>query len=93
MARATGPEVGLPVRVFLYTLDQIATILQVEEKDLRKYVHFQDRSVGARPLDMMQARNIAPAGEKPEWRVADRELERWLSRRGFRIYVRGWATK
>lgn len=81
------------MRPFLYTLDQISTLIQIPEPRLRvDFIHFDQRSVGYRPLDKMMARNIAPTGEKPEWRVNDRELARWLTRKGFKIYLRGWVN-
>ncbi len=83
--------VGLPQRPFLYTLDQIATLLAVDEAALRASVHFEGRSVGARPVKKMLARNIAPEGRRPDWRVAERELIRWLRTKGFRFYERGWV--
>lgn len=80
---------GLPLRVFLYTVDQIATLLQVDDKTVKtNYLHYEERSVGFRPHDRMSARNIAPNGEKPDWRVAEAELVRWLRYKGFKIYNR-----
>lgn len=83
--------VGMPLRAFLFTTDQIATMLSVSEQDVKKtYLFYQGRQPGARPRSKMLARNIAPEGEKPEWRVAERELLRWMKVKGFRIYDRGW---
>lgn len=89
--RLDAEGVGLPIRPFLYTLDQIATMLAMTEVRLRDHVHFEGRAPGARPPDKMVARNIAQVDQPPEWRVAERELLRWLRRRGFRFYERGWA--
>ena len=91
-ARELDPEaVGLPVRPFLYTLDQIATLLEITEQGVHRHVHFEGVAPGARPRDRMVARNLAPAGERPDWRVAERELLRWMRVKGFRFYERGWA--
>lgn len=80
---------GLPLRVYLYTLDQIATMVQIQLTTLKSnYIHFEERSVGFRPLDRISARNIAPDGEKPEWRVTEEEFVRWLRYRGFKVYNR-----
>jgi hypothetical protein len=85
---------GLPMRVFLYTLDQIATMLQVPVKSVREsYIHFEERSIGFRPHSKMSARNIAPDGEKPEWRVTEKELVRWLRYRRFKVYNRQTITR
>lgn len=86
----TSPDkVGLPVRPFLYTPDQIAGLIAVDTKAVKeKYLWYDGRSVGPRPKDKMTARNIAPEGERPQWRVAERELVRWLRVKGFRFYER-----
>jgi hypothetical protein len=92
--RRPSPEpLGLPVRAFLFTVDQIATMIAVDEKRVKdSYLFYQGRSVGNRPRGKMMARNIAPEGEKPEWRIAEREVIRWLRTMGFKIYDRGWTV-
>lgn len=81
---------GLPLRVFMYTLDQIATMLQLEMSHFKSsYVHYEERSVGYRRHEQMSARNIAPDGEKPDWRITEQEFVRWLRYKGFKIYNRG----
>lgn len=85
-----APKIGLPVRVFLYTIDQIAVLVDLEQKTLEKHhIYFEGRSIGSRRRDLMIARNIAPAHEKPDWRIAERELVRWLKFKGFRYYEFG----
>lgn len=82
-------EVGLPVRPFLFTLDQIADLLAIEMRTLRsRYIYFHGVSSGGRPKDRLQAINIAPQGENAEWRVSEQELKRWLRYMGFNIYDR-----
>jgi hypothetical protein len=81
---------GLPVRPFLYTIDQIASILALDLHQTKRYLWLKDRSVGPQPRDRIFAINIAPEGELPEWRVAERELIRWLRHQGFRVYDRSW---
>lgn len=89
--RPSPNQVGLPVRAFLFTIDQIATMLNVSEDQVKKkYLHYEGRALGARHPSKMLARNISPEGEKPEWRVAERELLRWMRARGFKVYDRGW---
>ncbi len=93
-ARGTidGPRrsVGLPPRPFLYTIDQISVILDVTEKIVAAtYLFFEGRSTGTRNKHLMLARNIAPPDAKPDWRVAERELVRWMKTKGFRYYERG----
>lgn len=77
-------EVQLPARTFLYTLDQIATMLAVPLPTLRKMVHYDGRTIGKHDPNMLLARQIGPLGQG-DWRVAERELLRWFSRRGYRV--------
>lgn len=85
---------GIPIRVFLFTLDQISVMLNVSVQSIRStYIHFDGRSTGAPLKDRMLARNIAPADEKPDWRVAEREFVRFMKYRGFKVYDRGWIDK
>lgn len=80
-------KVGLPYRPFLFTLDQISSLLQLKVETLSQhYIYFEGRSIGVRKLDKMLARNIAPSDQKPEYRVAERELLRWMRRKGFKHY-------
>lgn len=80
--------VNLPVRPFLYTLDQVATILNMTEASLKNggYLFFVNRTPGAPRPDEMKAHNIASGiNARPEWRVEERELVRWMKRKGFRF--------
>lgn len=85
-------QVGLPIRPFLFTLDQIATLTEIPLDRIRAaYVHFDGRTNGVAKKSRLMARNIAEMGEKPDWRVTERELIRWMKHHGFIIYERGWA--
>ncbi|HEY6021724.1 MAG TPA: hypothetical protein VIY48_18200 [Candidatus Paceibacterota bacterium] len=96
-ARGTGidkpseaPKIGLPPRVFLYTLDQIALMLDLPVQTVTtSYIYFEGRSIGRKGNELMIARNIAPDDQKPEWRVPEREFVRWMKTKGFRYYERG----
>jgi hypothetical protein len=73
--------------VFLWTLDQVATMLSIKLQTVKvSYIYYEGRSTGPRSGHLMSARNIAKPGDPPEWRIADRELKRWLKRKGFRFY-------
>ena len=87
-------RVGLPPRVFLYTLDQISVMIEVGIPQLKnRYVYFEGRSIGRRKNDLMIARNVSPAEQKPEWRIAEREFVRWMRVKGFRYYeIGGFST-
>lgn len=83
-------KVGLPPRVFLYTLDQIAMLVSVKPAYLRtNYIYFYGEDGGMRPKNRMLARNIASEEDRPDWRVAEAELVRWLRHKRFRLYYRG----
>jgi len=85
-----GEKIGLPTRVFLFTLDQISVMIDIDEASIKaQYVYFEGRSIGSRSKHLMVARNIAPPDAKAEWRVAEREFVRWLRHKGFRHYERG----
>jgi hypothetical protein len=87
------PEVGLPPRPFLYTLDQIAVLTDLSVETLTtQYLHFEGRSINRPKLGMMIARNIAQPDKDPDWRVVEAEFKRWMKHKGFRFYDRSFAT-
>lgn len=89
---AESAKVGLPVRPFLYTIDQLSVLLDLPEESLkRQYIYFEGRSIGIKRKDLIAARNIAPADARPDWRIPEKELIRWLKFKGFRYYERGSA--
>lgn len=82
-------KIGLPPRPFLYTIDQLSVMLDLPERRIMQaYLYFEGRSIGSRHKDLMTARNIAPADDKPDWRVTEREFVRWMRVKGFRYYDR-----
>lgn len=87
-------SVGLPPRPFLYTLDQIATILNVELRVIRSsYIYFAGRTVGKKSVHVMEAKNISAPNMPPDWRVSERELVRWMKLKGFVFYERSSARR
>lgn len=92
---ARPESVGLPPRPFLYTLDQISTILNVDLNTVKvKYIYYEGRSTGRKSVRLLEARNIEPnRHEKPDWRVAERELIRWMKVMGFKYYDSGVITR
>lgn len=83
-------RVGLPPITFLYTLDQISTMLNMNHQTfVSSYVYFQLRSTRPRRPDEMLARNIAGAGCDPDWRIPQAEFIRWLRFKGFRVIPGG----
>lgn len=84
-------RLNLPVRPFLYTLDQVATILSMTEASLVKsgYCFFTGRVPGRAHMDELCFINLeADPKAKPNWRVEERELIRWMKRKGFRYVDR-----
>lgn len=85
-------SVGLPPRPFLYSVDQLSVLLEVDPKIVRsKYLWYDGREVGAARKDKLRAVNIAPVNDKPEWRVTEQELIRWMKFKKIRYYERGWV--
>ncbi len=83
-------RVGLPPRPFLYTLDQVSTMLNIGMPTLRSYLYYLGRSVGPQGHDEIQAVNIAKPSQDPDWRVSEGELIRWMKHKRFRYYERGY---
>jgi len=80
---------GLPFKPFLYTLDQISDLLSIPLNTLKsQHLFYQSRSLGHRQYNKIETVNLSPDGEKPEWRVSEVELIRWLRFKGFRVYDR-----
>lgn len=76
-------EIQLPATPFLYTLDQVAVLLNLPQKDVEKQCHFIGRNVGERKPDQLQAMNVAPGDRPADWRVSESEFMRWLIRMGY----------
>lgn len=86
-AALNGEKLGLPMRPFLWTLDQVATMLNMGVPNLKaSYVYFEGRSTGPRSVHLLVARNIAKPDATPEWRIAEMEVKRWLKTKGFKFY-------
>lgn len=87
-------RLGLPLKPFFYTLDQIAYLLEVEERYLKgSLIHFEGRSVGVCPRDRMKAVDISPDDAKrPDWRVDEKTFIRWLRFKGYRYHERGYIS-
>lgn len=85
-------SVGIPFKSFLYTLEQVADMIQVDLVSFqKKYVHYDSRTPGIKRADKFFARNVSPMGEKPEWRITDTEVLRWFKSKGYKVIERGWA--
>ena len=78
--------VGLPPGPFLYTLDQIESLIQTSTGVAVDHLHFSGITPGIQKKDKMLAINLGRNGEPPDWRVADAEFVRWLRFKGFQVY-------
>lgn len=86
MRESQRKRLGLPPRVFLYTVDQVALMLGVTEASVKRHLHFMGRSPGPCPSGKLAARNIAAEGERPDWRVAEDDFVRFVRRAGFEVF-------
>lgn len=78
-------KVGLPNLIFMFTIDQLASMMNVSEDTISNvYLYYQGRSTGMKKKHHMVAINIAPSDQTPNWRVSLEEFRTWLSRMGFR---------
>lgn len=76
-------RIVMPLREFLFTLDQIAAMLNINEADLaRHYLYFDGVSTGSRQ-GRMRARDICPDGNRRDWRVGESQFRAFLRARGF----------
>ena len=82
----TGQSIGLPPVTFLFTIDQIASMINVEEQTVKtSYLYFMGRTTGLKKRSHMIAVNIAAEpNDKADWRVSHQEFVAWLRRMGFR---------
>lgn len=79
-------QVFMPTLTFLYTLDQLAGMLNMELRDFQyKHVWFHGITAGRKGRAQMVARNIAADNDTPDWRVTHQDFVRWLDSNGFKI--------
>lgn len=76
-------EIQLPATPFLYTLDQVAVLINKSQKDIEKQCHFIGRSLRDHKLHQLRVMNVAAPGNSPDWRVSESEFIRWLIRHGY----------
>lgn len=94
MTRKTDPStIGLPPRVFLYTVDQISMLTGISEQALyQSHLYMEGRTIGIKRPHDMTARNVAKPDDKPDWRIAEKEFIRWMKLKGFKFYDTGTVT-
>ena len=77
-------RIELPERPFFWTLDQVASMIQVSEAYLHRRTSYAGRSLKTGRA-MLRAVNLAEPDQEPKWRVSNNELLRWLSHHGVNI--------
>lgn len=78
--------VPVPIVTFLYTLDQIAGMVQMPLNKLRQtHIYFHLRSTGRKQRHQLLACNIAADDKTPDWRVTHQDFVRWLKANGFQV--------
>lgn len=83
MARAIRVE--LPLREFLFTLDQLALILNIAERTLTaQYIYFDGVSAGTMTGRMI-ARDISQDPNQRDWRVAESSFRSFCRKRGWTV--------
>lgn len=86
----------LPGREFMFTLDQVAGLFNIEIEALPKYVFFMGAHINrVQPADGMKAVSITPSHmhERPEWRIPETEVTRYMRRMGLVIYERKYRPE
>jgi hypothetical protein len=84
-------DLHVPRPPFLYTIDQVAQIASLSMSSMvNRYVFYDTLTAGRPSADLLIAHNIAPLGDRPDWRISDGELTRWLKRKGFRPRYDSW---
>lgn len=78
-------RIELPVREFLFTLDQIASLLNVSEANLASNYLFFDGVTTGSSRGRMRARDISNDPNRRDWRVGESQFMMFLRARGFTV--------
>jgi hypothetical protein len=78
------PELEIPIRPFFYTIDQVASIMQLPISSIRGMTYFTGRTNRVRESYKLTAINIALPADKPDWRIEEQEFLRWLKVMGYK---------
>ena len=76
----------LPYRPFFYSIRQVAEMFGTTTNTVKNWCHFRGVTVGSWNRDRLFMINLAPQDAKPEWFCDERELQRYMKRRGVIIY-------
>jgi len=86
VATPTELIAGIPKRPFLWYMDQIYSMLGINEKFVAKHAFREGLDFGKPDTRQLRLINIAPTFDEPEWRVDDRELRRFCRRHRIPVY-------
>jgi hypothetical protein len=78
-------RIGLPPLLFLFTLEQICSMIQVDMTSLmRNHLWYTGVTPGMPMRRQMRAVNVGEHKE-PIWRVSQRDFVSWAKRQGFKV--------
>ena len=85
-------DIDFPWREFMFTLDQIAFLLDIEQDYLiNNYLYLPGgRSTGS-PTGRIRCTNIARPDQEPNWRVSETAFRFWCKQKGIKIRERTTA--
>lgn len=76
----------------MYTIDQVASMLSCTDSYIKNRIgYFQGRTVVSRTPDDLLFINIAKPTDTAEWRCTEKELLRYLKRKGFKVVDTPWT--
>lgn len=80
-------SVVIPELTFYFTLDQIATMLAMDQRYMeKKYIYFVGLEPLRRTARKIQAVNMAPSDhDDPDWRVEEKEFRRFVRAMKLRV--------
>lgn len=76
----------IPIKMFMYHIDQIASMLDVTELTMKKnMLYYQGRERRKWTQDDLVAVNISRVNAPPEWRISEEEFMRWMKYKGIKF--------
>lgn len=88
MTARKSRQACLPEHPFFYTVDQVATLLALDEKHVKDMLYRIGDDVGVPSPKQLKAVNLAPPDSPiAMWRIDERELRRWLEYRRFKVVL------
>lgn len=79
-------EVRLPPREFMYTVDQVCLMLDVNRKYFDERIAFYRGRTTGRARSRLNVVNIAAPEAKPLWRISETDYKLWMRTKGIVFY-------